>query len=223
MSELIKVLVADDHPIFRHGLCALIQSENELSLIGSAENGQIALEMIAETQPDIVILDLDMPVLDGVATARILQKIYPTIKVVFLTMHKDRELFNMLKPLNIKGYVLKDSAVVEIIDCIKRVKADKIYISPSVAETLLGELEIDNQKQNISTLISLLTATEKRVLRLVCESKTTREIASELFVSIRTIENHRFNICAKLKIKGNHSLIKFALSHKSAILGYIPK
>jgi DNA-binding NarL/FixJ family response regulator len=223
MDKTIKVLVADDHPIFRHGLCQIIQAERGFSLIGEAENGEFALQVIAEKEPDVVLLDLDMPVLDGIDCAKFLQKNFPHIKVVFLTMHKDRHLLNMMKPLNIKGYVLKDCAVIEILDCIQKVTQNQIYISPALTEMLLGEIASESGKQNVLSLIALLTPTEKRIIRLISESKTSRQIADELFVSLRTIENHRFNICTKLNINGNHSLVKFSLTEKQNILKAIPK
>lgn len=218
MSKTIKVLVADDHPIFRHGLCMLINAEKDLVLAGEAENGVIALEQVEKSNPDVIILDLDMPIMDGVETARNLQQNFPKIKIIFLTMHKDREILNILKPLNIKGYVLKDSAVIEIVECIKMVMEDKSYISPEITDILLGEISQDSQQRIHLSKLSLLTSAEKRILRFIAESKTNREIAEILFISIRTVENHRFNICAKLNIKGNHSLFKFALTNKLQIL-----
>jgi DNA-binding NarL/FixJ family response regulator len=223
MNKFIKVLVADDHPIFRHGLAALIQADKNLTLTGEAENGQIVLEMMAENIPDVIVLDLDMPILDGVATARILQEKFPDVEIVFLTMHKDRDLLKMLKPLNIKGFVLKDSALLEIADCIKKVFANKTYISPAVAELLLDQISQDEEQQTNIKLLSVLTSAERRILCLIAEAKSNREIAGELFISVRTVENHRFNICNKLQIKGNHSLIKFALANKEVILSILKK
>ncbi|MEK7725070.1 MAG: response regulator transcription factor [Acidobacteriota bacterium] len=218
MNKQIKIFVADDHPIFRHGLCMLIKAEKTFILVGEADNGQIALDLIKENVPDIVILDLDMPIMDGVAAARIIQTRFPEIKTVILTMHKDRELLNMMKSLNIKGYILKDSAVIEIVDCINKVVSGKTFISPAITEMLLDEISKDSFSESKSALISILTPAEKRILKLIADTKTNREIAEKLYVSVRTIENHRFNICNKLNIKGNHSLVKFALSNKESIL-----
>lgn len=220
MGKKIKILIADDHPVFRHGLCMLIKAEENFILTGEADNGEKAIEIIEKDNPDVVILDLDMPVMDGVAASRILQSRFPKIKTVFLTMHKDKEILNMMKSLNIKGYILKDSAIIEIVDCIKKVFANKTFISPAIADLLLDEVSQIQNQLNLETLTSKLTSAEKRIIKLIAETKTNREIAEELFISIRTVENHRFNICHKLNLKGNHSLVKFALSNKKYISAF---
>lgn len=220
MNPKVKILIADDHPVFRHGLCMIIQNEANLTFLGEAENGKIALELVEQNKPDVVILDLDMPVMDGVETARNLYKKFPEVKTVILTMHKNRDLLNMMKSLNIKGYMLKDSAIIEIVDCIKKVVDGNTFISPAITEMLLEEISFVKNQLDFEEMLSNLTSAEKRIIKLIAETKSTREIAEELFISVRTVENHRFNICNKLNLKGNHSLIRFAISNKNIISSF---
>lgn len=217
MSKLIKVLIADDHPIFRRGLSATIEKEKNISIVGEAENGKVAIEMVERLMPDVVILDIDMPIKDGIETARELKARNLTIKVVFLTMHKDTSILRSLRSLGVKGYVLKDSALSEIVRCISTIMAGDTYLSPALNEVILENVE-PKKASDISSLISLLSQAERSVLKLVTDSKTSREIAAELFVTVRTVETHRYNICTKLNLNGPNALFKFALQHKDEIV-----
>lgn len=217
MSKVISVVIADDHPIFRQGLSATIEKDKSISVVGEAENGDVAIDMVDSLKPDLVILDIDMPLKDGIETARALKaKNLPT-KVVFLTMHKDTSILRSLRTLGIKGYVLKDSALSEILRCISTVMAGDIYLSPALNEVILDNVEA-KKASDIPSLISLLSQAERNVLKRVTESKTSREIAAELFVTIRTVETHRYNICTKLDLNGPNALFKFALQHKDEII-----
>ncbi|MBL8180864.1 MAG: response regulator transcription factor [Blastocatellia bacterium] len=217
MSKLTKVLIADDHPIFRRGLSATIEKEKNISIVGEAENGKVAIEMVERLMPDVVILDIDMPIKDGIETARELKARNLTIKVVFLTMHKDTSILRSLRSLGVKGYVLKDSALSEIVRCISTIMAGDTYLSPALNEVILENVE-PKKASDISSLISLLSQAERSVLKLVTDSKTSREIAAELFVTVRTVETHRYNICTKLNLNGPNALFKFALQHKDEIV-----
>jgi DNA-binding NarL/FixJ family response regulator len=219
--QKIKVLIADDHPIFRRGLGHVIESAAQLKLVGEAANGEIALKLIETEMPDVAVLDVDMPVLDGIEVARRAQKKFPHLKTVFLTMHKDRQILNAVKELEVKGYVLKDSAIAEIVNCIVQVTAGKIYLSPEISALLLQDDKTTKPTLTENSPVSKLTASERQILALVAQSKTNKEIAAELFLSVRTVENHRFNICAKFGLKGNHALVKYALENKESILGSI--
>ncbi len=212
----ISVLIADDHPIFRQGLAFVLEREPGVKVLGEAENGLKALELIESADPDIVILDIDMPVLDGVQAAREIQNRKLRSRPIFLSMHKDMLILKSLRSLGVAGYVLKDSAMEEIVASIKAVAAGNVYLSPALNELMLDSIGPSSEYTNFSVWDSL-TQTEKKILYLITESKTNRQMADELFVTVRTIETHRYNICRKLELSGAHSLVRFAAQNKERI------
>lgn len=216
MSKLINVLIADDHPIFRQGLSLTIEKNKNIKVVGEADNGALAVEFARSLRPDVIILDIDMPVMDGIEAARELKASGLSAKVVFLTMHKDNSILRSLRSLGVKGYVLKDSALNEIGNCIIRVAAGDTYLSPALNDLILENAE-EPKRTEITPLIGILSQAERNVLKLVTESKTSREIAEALFVTVRTVETHRYNICTKLELNGPNALFKFAIQHKHEI------
>lgn len=217
MSREIRLLVADDHPIFRQGLKQVIERDSQLKVVAEAEDGEAALAMLRDCQPEIVLLDLDMPRLDGFAVARELRKEQAAVKVIFLTMHKDALHFNEAMDVGALGYLIKDSAAADVVNCIRTVADGQAYISPALSGLLLERSRRAATFTQEQPGLQSLTATERRVLALLAEYKTSKEIAHELGVSPRTIENHRANICLKLDLKGTHALVKFAIQHKAEL------
>lgn len=217
MNMDIKVLIVDDHPIVRQGLRRMVESEPRLEVIGEAEDGRAALELIEKARPDVVVLDIDMPEMDGFATAEAIRQRGYDVKIIFLTMHKDEELFNEALNLGAKGYVLKDSASQDIVSSIKSVAAGQNFISPTLSTYLLTRAARVADLARSKPSLNQLTPAERRVLKLISENKTSREIAAALGVSQRTVDNHRTNICAKLELRGSHALLKFALEHKAEL------
>jgi len=212
MADDITILLADDHPIFRQGLRQLIEARPGLLIVAEAADGQRAFELIQMHKPDIAILDLDMPELDGFGVARRTRELGLATKIVILTMHKDELHFRQAMDLEVLGFVIKDSAVTEIIDCLKMVAKGGNYISPVLSSFLVQRSRRTGSGRNAGR--EELTPTERRVLTLLADLKTTKEIAAELGVSPRTIDNHRAHICSKLDLQGSHALVKFALQHK---------
>lgn len=198
MGTEIRIIIADDHPIFRQGLRQVIETDAALKVLAEAEDGETALALIQQLAPDVALLDVDMPKLDGVEVARAIREKQLAVGIVFLTMHKDEDVFNDAMDTGAKGYVLKDSAVTDIIHSIRAVAAGQHFISPQLSTYLLGRNARVASLVKQKTSLDSLTVSERRVMKLIADNKTSREIANELFVSIRTVENHRANICAKL-------------------------
>jgi DNA-binding NarL/FixJ family response regulator len=210
--EKKNILIADDHPIFRAGLRSLIESDPSFSVIAEATNGEEALASIATNRPDIAILDFNMPKANGFAVLAEIAKLKLDVIPVMLTMHNDEAMFAKAFELGVRGYVLKDSASVDIVNCLHAVSQGQIYASAAVTTFLYKRA---SRGQQAPEGIESLTPTELKILRMIAEYKTSREIADELCVSVRTVENHRSNISSKLGVAGSHALIKFALQHQS--------
>ncbi len=217
ITEQIRIVMADDHPIVRQGLRQMIETDKNLSIVAEAGDGQTALELIEKHQPDVTVLDIDMPKMDGFAVVRELQKRRINVEIVFLTMHSEEEIFQAAMDLGVKGYVLKDSAVTDIVSSIKSVAAQRPFLSPALSALLLNRRRRAEDFEREQPGLHLLTPTEKRVLKLIAEDKTSKEIGEELFISYRTVETHRANISRKLDLRGSLALVKFAVTHKSEL------
>lgn len=213
-----RIIIADDHPFLRRGLRLTIEAESNIKVVAEAENGEIALAKIYEHEPDVVILDVDMPVKDGFEVARAIQERHLAVDVIFLTMHNSESLFNAALDLGVKGYVLKDSAMPEIIDCIKAVLSGRNYISPQLSTHLINRSNRADALSQDKPTLKDLTPAERNILRLIAGEKTSQQIANELFISIRTVDRHRANISSKLNLHGTNALVKFAVAHKSELI-----
>ncbi len=217
MSSEIRVVIVDDHPIFRQGLRQVIEKDPRLKVVAEASNGVEALDQISHTQPDVALLDVDMPEKDGFAVATELHRQNAPVRIVFLTMYKDALHFHEALNLGASGYILKDSAATDVVACLKAVSAGQNYVSPVLSTHLLDLGRRATRSGRERTGLDELTPSEMRVLAQLAEYKTSREIAVELGVSVRTVENHRANICTKLGLHGTHALVKFALQHKAQL------
>ncbi len=213
MTQKTRIIVADDHELLRNGLRQIIEAESSFQIISEASDGTTALQTIAELNPDIVVLDINMPGLGGFAVIDEIKRQKLKCEIVVLTMHNEEAMFNKAMSLGIKGYVLKDGAAADIINCLHAVRRGHNYTSPGVTSYLFKQAGNTRPINGIGSL----TRTERTVLRLVASYKTSREIAAELGISQRTVENHRKNISAKLEIHGSHVLVKFAIEHRDEI------
>ena len=217
MQKEISILIADDHPVFRRGLRMIIQSDQQLRIVAEADDGKAAVELINQLTPDVAVLDVNMPGMTGFDVVRELRKTNLVTEFIFLTMHKDEAMFNTALDLGVKGYLLKESAIEDIAAGIKAVAAGENFISAPLATFLFNRSRRNATFAAAKPTISDLTATERRVLKLIAEDKTSREIADQLCISVRTVERHRQNICDKLEIHGSNALMKFALANKEQL------
>lgn len=212
MNETIKIFIADDHPVVRQGIRQAIEADKRLVIVGEAGDGEAAVAEFMRLKPDVVLLDLDMPKMDGFQVAEALSKKGSGTKIIFLTVHREESFLRKALRLNALGYVLKDSAVTDIVAAIDAAVNGLPFVSPAMTLHL-----IKPRTQRPVDGIGSLTPAERRVLGLVAQYKTTKEIAEELFVSPRTIESHRATIMQKLGLHGSHSLMRYALQHISEI------
>lgn len=216
MSESkITVLIADDHPIFRQGLRQIIASSAEFEIVAVASDGNEALDKIRRLKPQIAVLDVEMPGRTGLEVLKNINENNLPSAIILLTMYKEESFFNAALNAGAKGYVLKDSAISEIIAAMRAVAKDENFISPMLSTLLLKRLKRAEKPKN--SPLESLTVSERRVLKLVAKAKNNQQIADELFISLRTVENHRSNICAKLGLDGKNSLLVYALTHTSEI------
>ena len=212
MSTEIPILIADDHPIVRQGLRQTVEAA-EFRVVAEAGDGQEALTLIEQLRPQIAVLDIDMPVLDGFAVARAVRERGWAVKVVFLTVHREETYLQQALSLGAGGYVLKDSAVTDIVAGLRAALAGQTYLSPLMTNYLIKP----HAPPPVAAGLQQLTAGERHILQLIGEYKSTREIAEALFISPLTVETHRKNICRKLDLRGSHALIKFALAHQAEL------
>jgi two-component system response regulator NreC len=206
----IKVLIADDHQIVRDGLRSLLEKEPDMEVVGEAEDGRTILKMLKELVPDVIIMDVAMPDLNGIEATRQINHEFAEVKVIALSMHDDRRfVINMLKS-GASGYLLKDCAFRELARAIRLVvTANKIYLSPGITDIVVNNYVTGPAPESL--VYTILTPREREVLQLIAEGKTSSQIAESLFVSVKTVESHRHQLMQKLKKKSVADLTKFAI------------
>ena len=214
MEPEIRLVIADDHPLLRQALKQMIEADPGLKVVAEAGNGREALEQVRRLRPDVAVLDVDMPHLDGFEVLRTLKAEGIAVNTIFLTVHNEAGFFREALALGAKGYILKDSAVTDIVSGIRAVADGQPYRSPALMTSTADQRPASRSGDSG---LELLTPTERRVLALVAAYKTSAAIAEELGASPRTVQTHRANICDKLEIQGNHALMKFALEHASRL------
>lgn len=216
MGKKKSLLLADDHALIRGGLRQVMEQQSDYD-IAEADNGEDALRIIRENEIDIAILDIEMPKMSGFDVAKQAHKEGIGTDVVFLTMFKDETLFNKAMDIGVKGYVLKENTVSEILECLKTVTNGNYFLSPVISDFLIRRNNKLVAPASDKKGIEELTPAERSILTLVSQMKTNQEIADDLNVSIKTVQNHRNNICNKLEISGAHALLKFAVENEELI------
>lgn len=217
MKTEIRVLIADDHPMFRQGMRSAIEADPALKIVAEAGDGETALAQIQSLRPQVAVLDMEMPNRSGLEVLQAVQEMKSPVAVVFLTVHKDERFFNAALNCGARGYVLKESAVNDIIASIKAVAAGEDFISPQLSSYLLNRRARADALREQKPGLASLTPTERQVLRLIAANKTSKEIGKDLYISVRTVEKHRANISEKLGLRGSNALLSFAIEHKSEL------
>jgi DNA-binding NarL/FixJ family response regulator len=215
MPDQIRLLIADDHPIVRNGLSFKLNQDARFKIVAEAGDGETALSLIQEMQPDIAILDIDMPKLDGLQVARKIAESDLNTKTILLTLHRDEDFFRTAMEIGAKGYCLKENAAEEIVAGVQAVADGRTYVSAAMSVYLLRQQPITPTPAEI--LAAQLTAAERNILKLISLGETSKGIGQKLSLSYRTIENHRTNMCRKLDIVGTNALLRFALEHKAIL------
>ncbi len=211
MPKQLSIITADDHPLLLRGLNNFL-TEKGYRIVGSANNGQQALDLIVSKSPEIAILDIEMPELSGLEVAKMCKQKKLNTKIVLITLHKEPELLERARELNIFGYVLKELALEEIEICLQQIAKDTPYFSQAIAPYLI-------QADSTKSLLDKLTPSEVKILKLIAKDLTNRQIGDSLFISHRTVEKHRSNIINKLELEHKtNSLLVWAKENHSKLL-----
>lgn len=217
MKKQNTIVIADDHPMFRSGVRQALAEDPSLLVVAEASDGRQALQLIEEHRPDAAVLDINMPRMTGLQVARELrEKRIPTV-VALLTMFDDEEILDEAMELDVKAYLLKESASLDVVQAVHHALEGKYFISPALSGKLVTRKVRQTQFSEKHPGLAQLTETERKILKLIGDSKTSREIADTLFLSPKTIDNYRFKISEKLNLSGAYSLLKFALENKSLL------
>ena len=206
----IRVLLADDHRIMREGLRSLLEKQPDIEVIAEAENGRTAVQLVRELSPDVVIMDIGMPDLNGIGAAHQILAEGPGIKVIALSMHSDRRFVARMFKAGASGYLLKDCAFEELARAVRTVAVDEFYLSPKIASIVIKDY-VRRLTETDFSASSFLTTRQREVLQLLAEGKSTNEIASLLQVTVKTVETHRRNVMNKLGIHSIAELTKYAI------------
>jgi two-component system, NarL family, response regulator NreC len=207
-GPVIKVLLADDHTIVRQGLKLILSSRPDLEVVGEAANGREVLELAEKLKPDVILMDVAMPELNGIEATRRLNQISPRTKVLALSMHKEAVYVREILKAGARGYILKDAIDTELVNAIQSVARGDGYISPAISGALLSDY-----RQNLTDPLDLLSTREREVLQLIAEGKTNKEVATRLNLSVYTVDSHRGKIMEKLNLHSAGELVRFAVKN----------
>ena len=206
-----KILIVDDHQLVLDGLRLIIESQADLQLVGEAHNGQEAIDFIKENEVDIILMDLNMPVLNGIEASKKIVSIHPESKILILSMLSDTKLVKKLVKEGIKGYMLKNSGQDEIVDAIRRIRKGSTYFDPHIVELMMsGQSKTKVKNEGIPPSLS---RREKEILQLIINEHTSAEIAEKLFISLGTVESHRRNMISKLGVRNTAGLVRAAYEY----------
>lgn len=211
--DKVRILLADDHTILRDGIRALLEDEPDMVLVGEAEDGRTAVRLACQLKPDVVLMDIAMPLLNGLEATRQIKHDCPQVKVLILTMHENEEYIRQVLASGAMGYILKDAAARELLDAIKAVRRGEAVLSPAITRLVIenylrwGDLQNEDSANGLSPR-------EREVLQLIAEGYSNKQIAEILCISIKTVQAHRMNLMSKLDLHDRADLIKYAIQRK---------
>lgn len=207
-----RIVLADDHVLIRHGIKNSIARETHLDIVGEVEDGEKLIALLETDLPDLIVLDISMPKINGVDLTRILKKKYPLLKILMLTMHKSKQFFYQAMAAGADGYLVKSDSDSELVLAIQKISKGNSYISPSLLDDFTADVLNAYRNQETGILIAL-TKREKQILAMVAEGYTSREIAAKLNLSRRTVDHHRSNLLKKFNMKNSVDLVNYAVRH----------
>jgi two-component system, NarL family, response regulator NreC len=211
LDKTISLFLADDHTIVRQGLVKLLEGETDLRVVGEAENGREAVEKVEKLRPNVVLMDIAMPLLNGIEATRQIRKLCPQTKVIVLSMHSHDRYISELFSLGASGYLLKNSTGIDIINAIHAALKGETYLSPSISHKVIEDYVSLKRKSRQEDLYNSLSNREREVFQMIAEGRSTREISEILYVSPSTVKTHRSNIMEKLNMDNISQLIQFAI------------
>lgn len=207
-NNVVRVLLADDHTIVRQGLKLILSAHPDLEVVGEAANGNEAVELARKLHPDIVLMDVAMPEVNGIEATKRMVQAEPRLKVLVLSMHKEGVYVREILRAGARGYILKDAIDTELLDAVRSVARGDGYISPAVSGALLSDY-----RKNVTDPLDLLSNREREVLQLIAGGKTNKEIATSLNLSVYTVDSHRGKVMEKLNLHSTGELVRFAIKH----------
>jgi two-component system, NarL family, response regulator NreC len=211
---MIRILIADDHGIVRHGTRSLLEKESDFEVVGEAEDGRSAVDMAEKLEPNIIVMDIAMPELNGLDAAAQIVRRHPDIGVIILSMHEEEDYLVRALSAGVRGYLLKDTAQVDLVQAVRSVARKKAFFSPAVAGMLADDFTRQMQKKGVADSYELLTEREREVLQLLAEGKSNKEAATALNLSPYTVETHRNNLMQKLNLHNTAELVLYAVRKK---------
>ena len=211
---MIRILLADDHQLMLEGISSLLENEKGLTISATCSNGLEVLETLKKQTVEVVLLDLSMPKMNGLACAKEIKQQYPNIKIAILTMHKEKALIQQIIDLGVQGYFVKTIANKELIKAVTTIANGERYFPEEVKQSLISKKPIFTPDVTVSPLVKTLTKRELEIIKLISKGLATKEIADQLFISVRTADTHRTNIMRKLEVRNVAELVRFAFQNK---------
>jgi two-component system response regulator NreC len=213
MTSKIHILIADDHTLLRNGICAILKEEQDMLIVGEANDGREAVRLAGQLKPNVVLMDIAMPLLNGLEATRQIKREYPEINVLVLTMYDNEEYFRKMLEVGASGYIIKRAAATELVSAIRAVYNGEAVLSPAITRLLLEDY-LNHDLRNEKDDPNALSSREREVLQLIAEGKTSREIAEILNLSVKTVQSHRTSLMQKLDLHDRGELIKYAIQKK---------